>query len=63
MSNDSWKTQTIEDELDVQQCDACSNPYAIAYSPKLGKWIFVCLNCGVSCGTLVTEEGEEIEIK
>lgn len=59
----AFKTETIEDNLQVQECDNCGKAYAVAYSEKLERWIFVCMNCGASCNTLVTEEGEEIEIR
>ena len=60
---DAWKTKTIEDEIEVQTCDNCANPYSVAYSQKLERFIFICLNCSASCTTIVLENGEEIEIR
>lgn len=61
--NEAWKTNTLEDEIEVQQCDNCATPYSVAYSQTLERWIFICLNCSASCSTIVLESGEEIEIR
>jgi hypothetical protein len=61
--NNSWRTKAIEDELTLQACDECANPYNVAYSKQLERFIFYCANCNASCSTIVLEDGEEIEIR